>query len=168
MSKKLFLTLVLILGISSLSFGKSYLCIGEKSINIYPNTTTYSSIDKVITWKHLSENGGKFMIKTDGENEKIKWVKRFRAKIYVCKSGDTHISEYSPYASPKSGFMENIVKGESININQYLSCRLPYNSLIGGYTVVEFNLDLKKMTFHYYRNSHKTNTETEKGKCEEI
>ena len=108
------------------------------------------------------------MIKTDGENEKIKWVKRFRAKIYVCKSGDTHISEYSPYPSPKSGFMGNIVKGESININQYLSCRLPYNSLIGGYTVVEFNLDLKKMTFHYYDNYHEANTVTEKGNCEEI
>ena len=76
MIKKIFLALSLFFGILSLSFGKSYMCIGEKAINIYTHKIIHSSksTDKVfdIEWKHLFIKEGKFKIKTQGKIEKIK------------------------------------------------------------------------------------------------
>ena len=66
MSKKLFLTLVLILGMSSLSFGKTYLCIEDlyKIFTFYPGEWNQTKFGK--------SAGQKFILKTYEGSEGIK------------------------------------------------------------------------------------------------
>ena len=86
MSKKLFLTLVLILGISSLSFGKSYLCMSEK-MGMYA-----WSIDKKWQDFGMDKNvGTAFILKLTEDESKIKSLNRVKPKQTRCRESESSV-----------------------------------------------------------------------------
>ena len=133
MIKFTFITLVMILGISSVSFGNSYLCIPERG-------TLLSHNKNYIITKQSEFNKNKFLVKTYGNNRKMISVKFFGEDWYICKVGEKYIDG----GEVLSGV------GESIKGGDTLTCRQPHRSEEGGYTKKEFILDFKKNQFHYY------------------
>ena len=166
MRKITFITLVMILGMSSVSFGKSYLCIDDTSSYIFLKIDNsfhlygkYESVEVVPT---------KYIIKTEKNDNRMVSVKEFGKDNYFCKDG--------------GGGTYGGGKNVSIRGGNILTCRVPYIKEYGGHTYKEFNLDLELMRFNYYKNVDHTyhlNYETfgvnfpngsiyKKGKCEEI
>ena len=166
MRKITFITLVMILGMSSVSFGKSYLCIDDTSSYVFLKIDNsfhlygkYESVEVVPT---------KYIIKTEKNDNRMVSVKEFGKDNYFCKEGG---------GGTYGGGKNVSIKGGNI-----LTCRVPYIKEYGGHTYKEFNLDLELMRFNYYKNVDHTyhlNYETfgvnfpngsihKKGKCEEI
>ena len=132
MKKFTFISLVMILGISSISFGKSYLCLTSNGILLTGNQ-----------YHHIPEptlNESKFMVKTEGNNRKMISVKPFGEKGIMCVVGDT----ISRGGKVTSGI------GVSIKGGDYLTCRHPVPLKNGGYTNIEFILNIKNNKFTAY------------------
>jgi len=152
MIKFTFITLMMILGMSSVSFGKSYLCITERGLFILPDENWL--MDKK---KGLDKN--KILVKTEGNNRKMISVKFFGKDRYLCKVGEKLFEK---------GFGVISGVGESIKGGNFLTCRQPHTILEGGFTKVEFILNLKKRKFHFYNLLEFRMGQTYSGKCEEI
>ena len=154
MIKFTFITLMMILGMSSVSFGKSYLCITERGLFILPDENWL--MDKK---KGLDKN--KILVKTEGNNKKMISVKYFGDDVNYCMVGKVIIQK---------GIVISGV-GESIKGGDYLTCRQPETSSEGGFTGVEFNLNIRTRVFNLYTMSLKRNLRLGMsifGKCEEI
>ncbi|MDC0077772.1 hypothetical protein OAJ98_02175 [Deltaproteobacteria bacterium] len=161
MNKFTFITLVMILGMSSVSFGKDYLCESEVDQGFYYSKGKWGQyrLDK-------NDNTIKsftFIVKTQGNDEKIESVKNIGDKHYLCKDGTDDM---------KSGGKIEHRKGESVKGNTFLSCNLKYLKSEGGHIKTEFVLNLKHMIFEFYQNLTLSQspwiTQIKKGSCEEI
>ena len=158
MKKFIFLTLVMILGMSSVSFGKSYLCISDV-------VGYFSYVGD--EWKVYKTEREKIIVKTEGNDKRMKSVKYFgdREK-YICRYGtDVMDKNYKGKI--------NVEKGKSVKGNTFLSCRLTYLKSSGGHVHTEFILDLEKMLFDLYINFSRSKrkvriNEIHKGKCSEF
>jgi len=152
MKKIIFLTLVMILGMSSVSLGKSYLCISEKG-RILDN------------WEVLKITEKKIIVKTEDNNERIESVKYFGSKNnYICRDGTDVMFK---------NFKSRVEKGKSVKGNTFLSCRLTYLKRFGSHIHTDFILDLKKMVFYFYFNNFMSGDEygdfrIMRGKCGEV
>ena len=157
MKKITFLTLVMILGISSVSFGKSYLCISDVVRYISYVGDEWSVHDIMLN---------KFIVKTERNDERMESVKFFDKDYYLCRDGtDVMDKNYKGKI--------NVEKGKSVKGNTFLSCRLTYLKSYGGHINKEFILDLEKMLFDLYTNFSRPNRTSRinqiyKGKCSEI
>ena len=151
MRKFTFITLMMILGMSSISFGKSYLCIPERGIFLTPD-------ENWLITKKIVFDKNKFLVKTEGNNTKMISVKFFGADYYTCKVGEKYIEGGKVYSGV----------GESIKGGDFLTCRQPHTSSNGGFTKDEFILDFKKREFHWYSMLEFRRGQTLSGRCEEI
>ena len=153
MRKFTFITLMIILGMSSVSFGKSYLCIPERGTLLTPDKN-------YLVTKQSEFNKNKFLVKTDGNNRKMISVKYFGEDWYLCEVGEKDINGGKVFSGV----------GESIKGGDTLTCRQPHRSEEGGYTKQEFILDFKKNEFHYYSMNVTSMRmgSTYSGKCEEL
>jgi len=155
MNKFTFITLMMILGISSVSFGKTYLCLPSNGILLTGNQ--YHNIPEPT----LNEN--KFMVKTEGNNRKMISVKPFGEKGIICSVGEKLV---------RGGKVTSGI-GVSIKGGDYLTCRHPVLLKNGGYTNFEFILNIKKNEFTSYTmdlefiKGEKVGV-IQSGKCEEI
>jgi hypothetical protein len=155
MRKFTFITLMMIIGMSSVSFGneKIYLCIPERGVDF---GRTSDTIEKSV-WSYY-----KWVVRTKDDNSEMVSVKRFGKDSFWCKVGEVIIS--GEYNTVRSGI------GESIKGKNVLTCRQPHTKEEGGYTYFEFNLNLREMIF----NSYWMNFDIGRmgfrytGKCEEI
>ena len=159
MRKFTFITLMMILGMSSVSFGKTYLCVSDINSYFFFKDGKYKSKEYVPS---------KYIIKTEDNDNRMVSVKELGEDNYFCKDG--------------GGGTYGGGKNVSIRGGNILTCRVPYIKEYGGHTYKEFNLDLELMRFNYYKNVDHTyhlNYETfgvnfpngsiyKKGKCEEI
>ena len=157
MRKFTFITLMMILGMSSVSFGKEYFCVSDIYSYFFFKDGKYKSEEYVPI---------KYIIKTENNDNRMVSVKEFGKDNYFCKEGG---------GGTYGGGKNVSIKGGNI-----LTCRVPYIKEYGGHTFKEFNLDLKFMRFNYYKNiDHTYNVNFEyttftngvvskKGKCEEI
>ena len=150
MRKITFITLVMILGMSSVSFGKSYLCISEIGNTLYFIDGKY---------KNTGVIESKFVVKTEDNDNRMVSVKEFGKDNYFCKDG--------------GGGTYGGGKNVSIRGGNILTCRVPYIKEYGGHTKKEFILDLKFLRFDFYQNFDNSKEPffgniTLKGKCEEI
>ena len=156
MRKITFITLMMIFGMSSVSFGKSYLCIPKKGTLLTPKVN-------ILVTKQSDLNRSKFLVKTEGNNRKMISVKFFGEVWTICKVGEVYFEK---------GFGVLSGVGESIKGGDILTCRQPHTSSNGGFTMNEFNLNIRKMEFNYYDMDLKSGDErfgqTLSGKCEEI
>ena len=157
MMKFTILTLMMILGMSSVSFGKSYLCIPERGTLLTPNKNH-------ITTKQSEFDRNRFLVKTEGNNRKMISVKFFGESYYMCKVGEV-------YFEKGHGILSGV--GESIKGGDFLTCRQPHTTSNGGYTQNEFNLNIKTKKFNFYNMEMKFGGDdrfgqTFFGKCEEI
>ena len=156
MRKITFLTLVMIIGMSSVSFGKSYLCISDVGGIFHFTDGEWGLTD-------IKEN--KFIVKTEGNDERMESVKTFDKDYYVCRDG-TDVMDKNFEGKIQHG------KGKSVKGKTYLSCRLMYLQSFGGHIKTEFILDIKNMLFDYYTNFtlrlKSFMTQIYKGKCSEI
>ena len=152
MRKFTFITLMMILGMSSVSFGKSYLCIPKKGTLLTPKVN-------ILVTNQSDLNRKKFLVKTEGNNRKMISVKFFGKYRYLCKVGEKLFEK---------GFGVISGVGESIKGGNFLTCRQPHTILEGGFTKVEFILNLKKRKFHFYNLLEFRMGQTYSGKCEEI
>ena len=152
MGKFTFLTLVIILGMSLVSFGKSYLCIPERGVFFLPDDTW-------LIKKKAVFDKNKFIVKTEGNNRKMISVKPFGADYYTCKVGEVIFEK-------GHGVLSGV--GESIKGGDFITCRQPHTSSNGGFTKDEFILDFKKRKFHWYSMLEFRRGQTFSGKCEEI
>ena len=157
MSKITFITLMMILGMSSVSFGKSYLCISEIGKFIDKSDGQYES--SRITPK-------KIIIKTEDNDNRMISVKFFGKEYFICKDGQNGWDGES---------LETLGSGMNVSTKggHFLSCRVPYLKEYGGHIKIEFILNLEFMKFDYYHNSENIQmknwgTSIIKGKCEEI
>ena len=156
MRKIIFLTLVMILGMSSVSFGKEYLCISEVG-----RLVTYTD-----EWSVHEIMLNKFIVKTERNDERMESVKFFDKDYYLCRDGtDVMDKNYKGKIDYE--------KGESIKGNTFLSCRLTFLKSSGSHVHTEFILDLEKMLFDFYTNFSRSErsirmTQIYKGKCSEI
>ena len=161
MKKFTFITLMMILGMSSVSFGKDYFCESEVDQGFLYSKGKWKQhrLDK----NDVSLNSFKFIVKTKGNDEKIESVKYLGQKWYLCKDGTDDM---------KGGSKIEHGKGESIKGNTFLSCNLKYLKSEGGHIKTEFVLDLKHMIFEYYTNLTFSQSpwisQIKKGSCEEI
>ena len=86
MIKIIFLALFLIFGISSLSFGKSYLCMSEK-MGMYA-----WSIDKKWQDFGMDKNvGTAFILKLTEDESKIKSLNRVKPKQTLCRESESSV-----------------------------------------------------------------------------
>ena len=138
MRKITFITLMMILGMSSLSFGneKMYLCFPTSRTTFLDDNTYVSNINK----DKLKGIDEKWLVKTEGNNRKMISVKPFGEKGIICVVGDKLMRG----GEVTSG------TGESILGGNYLTCRQPHTFLNGGYTNIEFILNTKKNEFTSY------------------
>ena len=155
MRKITFITLMMILGMSSVSFGneKSYLC--------EPTTGIFLGRSYIIQpSQQLSRV--RFLVKTENNDSQMVSVKQINYNLFVCKVGEVIIS--GEYNTVRSGIGESL-KGEYV-----LTCRQPHTEESGGYTQTEFNLNLTNMFFNFYTmNINQVRTGMiHNGKCEEI
>ena len=144
MRKFTFITLVMILGMSSVSFGKEYLCTPYRYL-LDDLKSGGKGEFRIIPTKVLLEHT-RFMVKTEGNEIKMKSVKIVGSKENLCEVGK-----------------------ESRSM-KYRGYRICYNPLIGKYghpKSFEFSLDLIKMTFKSYSQKDGTRIFS-KGTCEEI
>ena len=132
MRKFTFITLLMILGMSSVSFGKTYLCLSSNGILFTGNQYHNLPLENL--------NKLRFMVKTEGNNRKMISVKPFGEKGIICVVGDKLMRG----GEVTSG------TGESILGGNYLTCRQPHTFLNGGYTNIEFILNTKKNEFTSY------------------
>ena len=155
MRKITFLTLVMILGMSSVTFGKSYLCITDEERNLILNPN-----ERII-------HEDKFIVKTLGNDKSMISVKEFGKDYYKCLEG-------SEFGYPTSDSV--VEKNTSIKGNTYLTCRTTYLKINGGHIQSEFVLDLERMIFINYFNNYRSSSPSTltfsvgvtKGKCEEV
>ena len=150
MRKFTFITLMMILGMSSVSFGKSYLCITELSHK-------FGFYDGKYLSGQLLER--KFIIKTEDNDNRMVSVKKFGEGSYFCKDGEE--GEYQ-------GGINVSIKG-----GNFLTCRVPFKKEYGGHTYKEFNLDFRFLRFILFTNFDNSKEGlfgnlVEIGKCEEI
>ena len=155
MRKITFITLMIILGMSSVSFGneKMYLCIPERGVN-FGNTS--DTIEKSVWFSY------KYVVKTKDNNSEMVSVKEVGKDYFFCKSGE--VLRDNMYLNITSGV------GESIKGGYVLTCRHPHTREEGGHTQNEFNLNLRKMIFNsyfMYFNMVRIGY-IHSGKCEEI
>ena len=144
MRKITFITLMMILGMSSVSFGKSYLCTPYHYL-LDDLKSRGKGEFRIIPTKVLLEHT-RFMVKTEGDEIQMKSVKLVGSKEYLCDVGKGSLSM------------------------KYFGYRICYNPLIGELThpkSFEFSLDLRKMTFKSYSQKGGTRIFS-KGTCEEI
>ena len=155
MRKITFITLMMILGMSSVSFGneKMYLCIPERGVDFGRDSDT---IEKSV-WSYY-----KYVVKTKDNNSEMVSVKRVGVDYFFCKSGE--VLRGNMYKDVTSGVGESN-KGEDV-----LSCRQPHTKEKGGYTQTEFILNLKEMYFRsYWMNFNIVKIgHLFTGKCEEL
>ena len=155
MRKIIFLTLVMILGMSSVSFGKSYLCISHHGVVIHGDNKGV----ELNVIEDVSEN--KFIINTNGNNTKMLSVKSFGEDKYECKLGDV--------IRINTSIISGV--GESMKGKHMFTCRHSHTSFLGSFTLYELNLDLSNMFFNSYENWNSSTTRLNmmlSGKCEEI
>ena len=159
MRKITFLTLVMIFGMSSVSFGKEYLCYpyhyivddlssgGKGEFSIFPTDFIRGKSEI------------KYMVKTEGNDEKMKSVKQVGEKYYFCEVGKK--VQWSMDEGLKYG------EGRSMTSEDYRICYTPLNFINGYPNSFDFSLNLRKMIFKLYEqsNGHKIFS---KGICEEI
>ena len=150
----IFVALIMTLRDSTVSFGKSYLCL--------PSIAAYLSEDSVSVSDYSKNNSGdQILVKTEGNNKKMISVKYFGDDVNYCMVGKVIIQK---------GIVISGV-GESIKGGDYLTCRQPETSSEGGFTGVEFNLNIRTRVFNLYTMSLKRNLRLGMsifGKCEEI
>jgi hypothetical protein len=144
MRKFTILTLMMILGMSSVSFGKSYLCIPSQGVGL----GTVGRGDWIISKEILVEK--RYIVKTEGNNTKLKSVKEF--------------------GSLNSLICNDINPEKLMNGGNYLSCRETVPISEGGYTYLEFNFNFmnKEFNFYYMDLSIIRTGNVYSGKCEEI
>ena len=144
MKKITFLTLVMIFGMSSVSFGKEYLCTPYRYL-LDDLKSGGKGEFRIIPTKLLLEHT-RFMVKTEDDEIMIKSVKQVGSKEYLCEVG----------------------KGsQSIRHFGYRICHNPLVGKLGHPQSYEFSLDLRKMTFKSYSQKRGTRI-LSKGICEEI
>ena len=155
MRKIIFLTLMMILGMSSVSLGNSYLCISEVNRMFF---FSYSYNKHVVSDEKKEE---KFIIKTEGL-KKIVSVKEVGKDFYLCGVG-----KFKP--------QEGLGKGKVVSFKggDLLTCRTSYiKEDYGGHTYNEIILDLKRTSFIYFKNVyssvHQIGQSFITGICEEI
>ena len=160
MRKFTFITLVMILGMSSVSFGKSYLCIPSQWVSLkYLDKDGKESRKSRVVKEDEIPKTSKFLVNTEGNNRKMISVKFFGSDYYICKVGEKRIQ----YDRVWSGISESIKGGD------FLTCRQPHTISNGGYTKMEFNLNIKTKDFNYYKmNVRFGNGLSLFGRCEEI
>ena len=96
MIKIIFLALFLIFGISSLSFGKSYLCMSEK-MGMYA-----WSIDKKWQDFGMDKNvGTAFILKLTEDESKIKSLNRVKPKQTLCRESESSVF-YTDFPAEKN------------------------------------------------------------------
>ena len=155
MRKITFITLMMILGMSSVSFGKSYFCLPTSGTTFLDDNFHIRNINK----DKLKGIDDKWLVKTEGNDRKMISVKFFGEDWYLCKVGEKYIDGGKVWSGV----------GESIKGGDFLSCRQPHTSLNGGFTKNEFNLNFKTKVFYYYSMSSLGRIgEVTFGRCEEI
>ena len=128
MRKITFLTLVMILGMSSVSFGKEYLCISDVGVGLkFKNQK----------WEPINSSEEKFIVKT---------VLNSVRKVFI-PSIKMYVESINPFGTDKS-----LCGGESdTHLYDYplMTC---YSSQVGirDRTLTEFNFDLKSLKFQLY------------------
>ena len=196
MRKFIFITMVMILGMSSVSFGqvsqstneKIYLCETDyhrklvlmiptklqREILTDPDENLKNS-DYMWSTQH-PPNHKKFIVNTEGNDERIISVKINGGKTNLCLDGVMiqHTNKEWRY--------EGV--GVSTKGGDFLSCRVPYLKKYGGHTMSEFVLDLtgggymlsrrqNVIQFSWYHNTNSGHSRhqmigTQVGRCEEI
>jgi len=156
MRKITFITLMMILGMSSVSFGneKMYLCIPDKGVSLGGSSDSLDDSNEL--------SGYKYIVKTEDDDSKMVSVKEVGKDYFFCKSGE--VLRDNMYLNITSGV------GESIKGGYVLTCRHPHTREEGGHTQNEFNLNLRKMIFNsyfMYFNMVRIGY-IHSGKCEEI
>jgi hypothetical protein len=163
MRKFTILTLMMILGMSSVSFGneKIYLCESEVDQGFHHSNGKWIQYD--LSKREETKKEFKFIVKTQGNDGQIESVKNIGKNYYICKDGTDDM---------KSGGNIEHGKGESVKGNTFLSCNLKYLKSEGGHMRTEFVLNLQHMIFEFYQNLTLTQspwiTQIHKGSCEEI
>ena len=133
MRKFTFITFMMILGMSSVSFGKEYLCIPTSGVFLM-------NVEQGNTLQPSNQLSGKSLIvKTEDNDSKMVSVKEVGKDYFFCKSGE--VLRDNMYLNITSGV------GESIKGGYVLTCRHPHTREEGGHTPNEFNLNLRKMIF---------------------
>ena len=152
MRKFTFITLMMIFGMSSVSFGKSYLCIPTQGVGL----GSVGSGDLIYSKENIVNK--KFIVKTEGNNKKMKSVKEFGEIHFICNDKDS-LKKDVGVSSTK------VIKG-----GDFLSCRKTVPISQGGYTYQEFNFNFKYKDFnYYYMDMYLIRLgSVYSGKCEEI
>ena len=107
MKKITFLTLVMILGMSSMSFGKSYLCISEVG-RIFDHNPEVRIVPEE-----------KYVVRTLGDDKKMISVQKFGETNFTCLEGSSRVFSNTDTHT-------NVEKGESIKGNTLIICRSTY------------------------------------------
>ena len=125
MKKFIFLTLVMIIGMSSVSFGKSYFC--ESEIG-----TSFKLRNDV--WEIINLRGNKYIIRTSDGGEVINYFGWFGEDENLC---------------PHNFFLNYLSKGSEL---EFLTCRS--YSKQEGRTITEISLDTKRLRFQVFMTGH--------------
>ena len=144
----------MILGMSSVSFGKDYVCSTDRIVSDNENPDLKGWY---LLYKEDHGSLSELVVSTEENDTKLKSVFKFGSTNHMCRDGHDSV--------------ENGGMGKSIRVGDYLLCT---NSIEdkGDYpTSLQFILNLKTMTFRVFDQNvidGNWKINLSKGKCEEV
>jgi len=153
----------MILGVSSVSFGKQYLCETKLSYQIHLSPGRLFSV---------KEEGDKYIINTQGDNIKLESVKSINkdSNFYICGSEEQMDSNGGRSWRIESKKFEFVKSLNPFTKERTLLCRNFYKIESGGNVNTEFIFELDNgKIFTKFSNHLRISTSVlEKGVCQEI
>ena len=164
MRKIIFLTLVMILGISSVSFGKRYFCkskVGVAVIPTYGKNNTQEQREKI--WGLRVMGSDEFLVKTDKSDTKMLSVYSLGGSVEEKQQNHWCVTDKSNeyYDIRDKSYLE--IDSQT---GRVLSCRRTIGG--EGRTYFEFNLELETMKFGSNTIIGLDVQMTNRGLCQEI
>ena len=156
MIKKIFLSLILILGISSSTFGKEYLC--EDNLRV-------DGLFHGNKWNTHSWSSLKYIIKTDKEGKRLTSFKRLGGDSSFCPINPED-DPYNTHKPVKQQYVKRPGDRQQVYANGVISCRSTW--IEGKATIIDINFEPKRMKFHMFRVSFHSHTELVLGTCVEM
>jgi len=156
MRKFTFTTLMMILGMSSVSFGKEYLCVS--TYDVHP-------LFHQNKWNIQSYGSSKYVIKTDKEGKKILSFKNFGQDYIHCPMNpkDDPLETLTPQIQQ---YVKRNNDRQVLYKNGVISCRSTW--VKGKTTMMDINFEPKRMKFHIFSTGFHDSISLTVGKCEEM
>jgi len=144
MKKITFLTLVMIIGMSSVSFGKSYLCISELNNIIGFNDDSKEWIRSFV------EDDEKLIVVIDDNETTITSLKHFQSKKNLCKN--SHVSFSFVPDDPFPSISYDVYKSKiEIWDRKEFKGKFTCHVLIDLITYIDFSINIKTLKYQSYR-----------------